>query len=100
MNSASITDTLESADTEPPFFVASQSKKEEFEDWSYQITAVFDDHLSGIPWWTIRVNWDTITTFNWRLASFNLSSNITAFEAEVKDSYGNVLNQTINLADF
>jgi len=100
MNSASITDVLESTDAEPPFFVANQSKKEENEDWSYQITAVFDDHLSGIPWWTIRVNWDTVTTFNWRLASFNISSDIESFEAEVKDNYGNVLNQTISIYDF
>jgi hypothetical protein len=32
MNSASITDVLESTDAEPPFFVANQSKKEENED--------------------------------------------------------------------
>ena len=100
MNSASITDVLESADSEPPFFVAAQSKKEVNDDWSYQITAIFDDHLSWIPWWTIKVNWDTVTTFNWRLASFNISSDIESFEAEVKDNYGNVLNQTISIYDF
>jgi hypothetical protein len=46
MNNASITDVLELNDTEPPYLVTEQSKKENKDDNQYQITLVFDDHLS------------------------------------------------------
>ena len=97
MNNASIVDVLESTDDEPPYLDMNQSKKQEKEDWQYKVTLVFDDRLSGIPGWTVSVWWNVITSFEWRLASF--TTDAESFDVEVKDNYGNVLNQTINLAD-
>jgi hypothetical protein len=97
MNNASITDVLELNDTEPPYLVTEQSKKQSKDNNQYQITLVFDDHLSWIPWWTVSINWDIINTFKWRLVTFTTDSE--NFDVEVKDNYGNVLNQTINLED-
>ena len=97
MNSASITDVLEAEDKEPPYLVKEQSKKQANNDGSYKITLVFDDHLSWIPGGSVSENWNVITTFNWRLASFTTNAEI--FDIEVKDNLWNVLNQTIDLAD-
>ena len=97
MNSASITDVLEAEDKEPPYLVKEQSKKQTNNDGSYKITLVFDDHLSWIPGGSVSENWNIITTFNWRLASFTTNAEI--FDVEVKDNLWNVLNQTIDLAD-
>ena len=97
MNSASITDVLEAEDKEPPYLVKEQSKKQANNDGSYKITLVFDDHLSWIPGGSVSENWNVITTFNWRLASFTTNAEI--FDVEVKDNLWNVLNQTIDLAD-
>lgn len=97
MNSASITDVLEWNDNEPPYLVTQQSKKQEIWEWEYQITLVFDDHLSWIPWWSVSANWSVITSFKGRLASFTTSTE--SIDIEVKDNFGNTLNQTISLAD-
>ena len=97
MNSASITDVLVAEDKEPPYLVKEQSKKQTNNDGSYKITLVFDDHLSWIPGGSVSENWNIITTFNWRLASFTTNAEI--FDVEVKDNLWNVLNQTIDLAD-
>ena len=97
MNSASITDVLEWNDNEPPYLVTQQSKKQEIWEWEYQITLVFDDHLSWIPWGSVSANWNIITSFKWRLVSFTTTAE--NIDVEVKDNFGNSLNQTINLAD-
>ena len=97
MNSASITDVLEANDTEPPYLVKEQSKKQANEDGTYKITLIFDDHLSWIPGGSVSENWNVITTFNWRLASFTTSAEV--FDVEVKDNFWNVLTQTIDIAD-
>lgn len=97
MNSVSITDVLEADDKEPPYLVKDQSKKQDAWNWEYKVTLVFDDTLSWIPGGSVSANWNVITTFKWRLASFKTKAE--SFEIEVKDNYGNVLNQTINLAD-
>ena len=96
-NNASITDVLESADTEPPYFVADQSKKQSTDGSNYQVTLIFDDHLSGIAGWTVSNQWNAIHTFKWRAALFTTS--VEVFDVEVKDNYWNILKQTINLAD-
>ena len=97
MNTASIVDVLETDDKEPPFLSLEYSKKQQKDEWKYDVTLVFDDHLSGIPWWTVSINWNIINSFQWRLASF--TTDAQSFDVEVKDNYGNVLTQTINLAD-
>ena len=96
MNRDSIIDVLESSDNEPPFFVAEMSKKVQ-KDGQYQITLIFDDHLSWIPWWTVSAWWKVIHSFDWRAAVF--TTNAESFDVEVKDNYWNVLNETINLSD-
>ena len=97
MNNASIIDVLESTDDEPPFLVLEQSKKQQKDGNNYQVSLVFDDHLSWIPGWTVSANWKVIHSFDWRLALF--TTNAESFDVEVKDNYGNTLNQTINLSD-
>ena len=97
MNSVSITDVLETDDKEPPYLVKDQSKKQDTWNWEYKVTLVFDDTLSWIPGGSVSANWNVITTFKWRLASFKTKAE--SFDIEVKDNYGNVLNQTINLTD-
>ena len=97
MNNASIIDVLESTDDEPPFLVLEQSKKQQKDGNNYQVSLVFDDHLSWIPGWTVSANWKVIHSFDWRLALF--TTNAESFDIEVKDNYGNTLNQTINLSD-
>lgn len=97
MNNASIIDVLESTDDEPPFLVLEQSKKQQKDGNNYQVSLVFDDHLSWIPGWTVSANWKVIHSFDWRLALF--TTNVESFDIEVKDNYGNTLNQTINLSD-
>ena len=97
MNSASITDVLEADDKEPPYLVKEQSKKQANDDGSFKITLVFDDTLSWIPGGSVSAGWNVITKFEWRLASFTTSAE--SFDVEVKDSYENVLKQTINITD-
>ncbi len=97
MNNASIVDVLEASDNEAPYLVVEQSRKQDKWDGEYEITLIFDDRLSGIPGWSVSIGWDVITSFKWRLASFTTSAE--SFDVEVKDNYGNVLSQTINLAD-
>lgn len=97
MNNASIVDVLEASDNEAPYLVVEQSRKQDKWDGEYEITLIFDDRLSGIPGWSVSIGWDVITSFKWRLASFTTSAE--SFDVEVKDNYGNVLTQTINLAD-
>jgi hypothetical protein len=46
MNRDSIIDVLQSTDTEPPFFVVDMSKKVQKDNGQYQVTLIFDDHLS------------------------------------------------------
>jgi hypothetical protein len=53
--------------------------------------------LSWIPGGNVSVDWNVITKFEWRLASFTTSAE--SFDVEVKDNFWNVLNQTINLWD-
>ena len=97
MNNVSITDVLDADDKEPPYLVKDQSKKQDAWNWEFKVTLVFDDTLSGIPGGSISVNWSVITTFKWRLVSFKTKAE--SFDIEVKDNYGNTLNQTINLSD-
>ena len=97
MNRASIVDVLQSTDSEPPFFVADMSKKTQKENGQYQVTLIFDDHLSGIPWGTVSAWWSVIHSFDGRAAIFTTSA--ASFDVEVKDNYWNILNQTINLSD-
>jgi len=97
MNKASISDVLEAGDAEPPYLVAEQSKKQDKWDWQYQVTLVFDDRLSWIPGGSVSVWWSVITSFPWRLVTFTTSAE--SVDVEVKDNFGNVLHQTINLAD-
>ena len=97
MNSASISDVLEADDKEPPYLVVEQSKKQDNGDWTLKITLVFDDHLSWIPWGSVSSNWTLITTFYGRLVTFTTSAEV--FDVEVKDSYWNVLNKSIDIAD-
>jgi len=97
MNSASITDVLEANDTEPPYLVKEQSKKQANDDGTYKITLIFDDHLSWIPGGSVSENGNVITTFKWRLASFTTSAEV--FDVEVKDNFWNVLTQSIDIAD-
>jgi len=97
MNSASITDVLESDDKEPPFLVKDQSKKIANDDGSFKVTLIFDDTLSWVPGGNVSAGGNVITKFDWRLATFTTSAE--SFDVEVKDNYWNVLNQTINLAD-
>jgi len=96
INMDSIIDVLQLEDIQAPYLVKEQSKKQANSDWSYQITLIFDDELSGIPGWNVTVDGKT-TTFEWRLANFTTKSE--SFEIEVKDNYGNTLTQTINLSD-
>jgi hypothetical protein len=77
--------------------VLEQSKKQQKDGNNYQVSLVFDDHLSWIPGWTVSANWKVIHSFDWRLALF--TTNAESFDIEVKDNYGNTLNQTINLSD-
>ncbi|MBO7504890.1 hypothetical protein J6T66_01745 [bacterium] len=49
MNRDSIIDVLQSTDDEAPFFVPEMSKKVPKDNNQYQVTLIFDDHLSGIP---------------------------------------------------
>jgi len=95
-NRDSITDVLQLEDKDPPFLVKEQSKKQLKENWEYQITLIFDDHLSWIPGWNINVEWNIIK-FEWRLASFTTTAE--NFDVIVRDNYGNEFNQTINLSD-
>jgi hypothetical protein len=46
MNNASIVDVLQSTDSESPYFVAEMSKKVQKDNGEYQVTLIFDDHLS------------------------------------------------------
>ena len=96
-NNASIVDVLEANDTEPPYFVADQSKKQPTDWTNYQVSLVFDDHLSWISGWTVSSQWNVIHSFKWRVALFTTSAE--SLDVEVKDSFWNVLKQTINLAD-
>lgn len=96
INVDSIVDVLQLEDIQAPYMVKEQSKKQAKDDGSYQITLIFDDELSGIPGGTVTVDGKT-TTFEWRLANFVTKSE--SFSVEVKDNYGNVLTQTINLSD-
>ena len=95
MNRASIIDVLQSTDDEPPFIVFEQSRKQSLWNGKYQINLIFDDHLSWIPWGNISIEWKTVTSFDWRLASF--TTNSESFDVHVKDNYGNELNQTVTL---
>ena len=97
MNRDSITDVLQSSDNEAPFFVAEMSKKVKKDNGQYQVTLIFDDHLSWIPWWTVSAWGSIIHSFDGRAAIFTTSTE--SFDVEVKDNYWNVLNQTINLSD-
>ncbi len=95
MNNASIVDVLQLEDNEPPYLVSDQIKKQDKWNWQYQITFVFDDHLSWIPGWTVSVDWKVVTNFKWRLATF--TTDASSCEVNVKDNYGNTLSQTIDL---
>ena len=97
INNASITDVLEADDQEPPYLVKDQSKKQDNGNGSFKVSLIFDDTLSGIPGGSVSAGWKVLTSFQWRLASFTTSAE--SVDVEVKDNYGNVLNQTINLAD-
>ena len=97
INNASIVDVLEADDKEPPYLVKEQSKKMVNDDGSFKVTLIFDDTLSWIPGGSVSANWNLITKFDWRLASFITSAE--SFDVEVKDSYGNVLKETINISD-
>ncbi len=97
INNSSITDVLEADDKEPPYLVKDQSKKQDNGDGSFKVTLIFDDTLSWIPGGSVSANWNLITKFDWRLASF--TTNAESFDIEVRDNYWNVLNQSISLAD-
>jgi hypothetical protein len=77
--------------------VKEQSKKQDNGDGNFKIKLVFDDRLSWIPGGSVSENWNVITTFKWRVASFTTS--VETFDVEVKDNYGNIFNQTINISD-
>ena len=97
MNNASINVTIESSDTEPPFFVPWASERLQTEDGKNQITLTFDDHLSGIVWGTVSAGGNVIKSFEWRYTTF--STDVESVDVEVKDRFNNVLKQTINLTE-
>jgi hypothetical protein len=77
--------------------VKEQSKKMANDDGSFKVTLIFDDTLSWIPGGTISANWNIITKFEWRLATF--TTNTESVDVEVRDNYWNILNETINISD-
>ena len=94
----SIAVNVVSEDTTPPYLNKDWSKVSKNEDWSYNITLLFDDTTSSVKGWKILdTEWNTINTFNWQATSF--SSGTPNLKVVVEDLYENKLEQDINLEE-
>lgn len=93
-NMSEIKITLQSSDKEAPYFVKDQSKVK-VEGENKDVTLIFNDHLSAVLGGTISANGNVITTFEGRLANFTTTA--SSVQVEVKDSYENILKETIDI---
>lgn len=95
MNQTTITITVQSTDTEPPYFSKEQSKITKTDE-KKTATLIFNDALSSVVGGTISVDGKEILNFPSRVATFTTTAD--AVQITAKDSYGNVLTETIDLA--
>ncbi|MDR0859765.1 MAG: hypothetical protein LBO09_01980 [Candidatus Peribacteria bacterium] len=95
MNSATISITVQSTDTEAPYFSKDQSKITRTEE-EKKVTLIFNDSLSSVVGGTVSVNGEKILDFPSRVATFTTTADTV--EVTAKDAYGNVLKETIDLA--
>ena len=90
---------LVSEDTDIPYFNKEWSTVIKNEDWSYNVTLLFDDNISWVKNWNILdSNGWSVNKFNWQATNFTTSNSI--IKAVVEDFYWNKLEQEINLAEF
>lgn len=88
-----------SEDTEVPYFNKEWSTVIKNEDWSFNVTLLFDDNISWVKNWIITdTNWWNINKFNGQATNFSTTNNI--IKATVEDFYWNKLEQEINLSEF
>jgi membrane carboxypeptidase/penicillin-binding protein PbpC len=90
---------LVSEDTDIPYFNKESSTIIKNEDWSYNVTLLFDDNISWVKNWVITdTNGWSLNKFNWQATNFTTKNQI--IKAMVEDFYWNKLEQEINLAEF
>ncbi len=96
-NSETIEINVISSDNQAPFMVEDKAVVKANTDWTYTVMLLFDDALSAIEWWKfLGFSWEIINEFKNNFASFQVTS-LSTLSLEVKDSYWNILNQTIDL---
>ncbi len=97
--SVSTSINIVSEDTEVPYFNKEWSTVIKNEDWSFNVTLLFDDNISWVKNWIITdTNWWNINKFNGQATNFSTTNNI--IKATVEDFYWNKLEQEINLSEF
>jgi hypothetical protein len=96
-NSQTIQINITSADKQAPFMVEDKAVVKANTDWTYTVMLLFDDALSAIAWWKFIVSsWEIINEFKNNFASFQVSW-LSTISLEVKDSYWNILSQSLDL---
>lgn len=97
-NRVSMNVSIVKADTTAPTVM--KDKTYVVKEWNkYRVVIVINDDLSGVEWGTISQNGKTINTFKKNYAEFYMTTpwvvNISA-----KDSYGNQLNDTLDIRNY
>jgi len=88
-----------SEDTDIPYFNKEWSTVIKKEDWSFNVTLLFDDNISWVKNWIITdINGWTVNKFNGQATNFTTTNQ--TIKATVEDFYWNKLEQEINLAEF
>ncbi|MFZ2151317.1 MAG: transglycosylase domain-containing protein [Candidatus Absconditicoccaceae bacterium] len=96
-NSATIEINITSSDKQAPFMVEDKTVVKVNEDGTYAVMILFDDALSAVSGGKFfGSSGEVINEFKNNFASFQVSS-LSTISFEVKDAYGNILNQSLDL---
>ena len=97
-NKTSIKVSIVWADTEPPFIIKDSTYVAK-EGNKYWVVIFLNDKLSSVEWWSVTQDGRVLKTFTKNYAEFYVTNpgvlNITA-----KDSYGNTLNDTLDIREY
>jgi hypothetical protein len=85
-------------DTQAPFILRENTYV--IQDWNrYRVVLFFNDDLSSVEWWSITQDWKLIKSFTKNYVEFYVS-NPWVISIECKDSFWNVLKDSLDIRDY
>lgn len=95
-NKTSFNIDIVTEDKTPPVVLEDKTNVKQLDNWKYQVSIILQDDLSFIEYGKLFTSEKTLLEFKWQAAVFTIDA-LVPVSVFAKDSYGNILEKTINL---